>query len=60
MTLPTACVRGYKWDDCDDDFSDPLTQTTRREFGRGDFDPWPGRHRSKLENAAPISWRRQA
>jgi hypothetical protein len=35
-----ATFVGFTYD-CDDDFSDPLTQSTRREFGRCDFDPRP-------------------
>lgn len=46
-------VRGYTWNDCDEDFADPLTQATRQEFDRTDFDPRPARRRSRRLSAAP-------
>ncbi len=53
-------VHGYTWDPITDDFSDPLTQATRREFGCAHFDPRPAHGRSKRRNAAQRSSPRKA
>ena len=44
-------VHGYTWDPITDDFCDPLTQATRREFGCANFDPRPAHRRLKRRNA---------
>ena len=48
---PVTHVHGYTWDPITDDFSDPLTQATRREFDRPRFSPQPARRRSRRPRA---------
>jgi hypothetical protein len=41
--------RAYTWDDLTGEFTDPVTQATRREFNDPDFDPRPAHRRLKTQ-----------
>ena len=40
----------YTWNPVDEDFTDKLTQATRREFGDSDFDPRSACQRVKVRS----------
>jgi hypothetical protein len=39
--------QAYTWSGSEEDYTDPLTQATRREFRKADLDPRPARRRAK-------------
>lgn len=50
---PVVDPRAYTWSDEKEDFVDPVTTATRREFGDPDFDPRPARRRVKARKKLP-------
>ena len=49
--LPNIKGRAYTWNESAEEFTDPVTTATRREFGLANFDPRPAHRRFKSRSS---------